>query len=196
MPGARWAALWNGNDLPRGPEAFWSVYAQLLSLVATARSEDGGPNFEPHKLTQLYEQVVQAARGSRWVWAMTFASSIEAIVKMLIPGDVAPTQAESEAIEALVRHIRSGPGDARMRESAIRAVRRTTQITVGRAIRDLRAATVISEEQVSAWQRLRNEVMHGNLISPYSSAEEDAELLALAAMMHALTRELIRRPIT
>jgi hypothetical protein len=35
--------------------------------------------------------------------------------------------------------------------------------------------------------------MHGGMVAPYWSEEEDAQLLALASMMHALTREFVRR---
>jgi hypothetical protein len=41
---------------------------------------------------------IQAARGTRWVWALTFASAIEAIAKMLIPKDAKPTQTEAKAL--------------------------------------------------------------------------------------------------
>jgi hypothetical protein len=70
-------------------------------------------------------------------------------------------------------------------------VHRSAKITPMRA---LRAAGVITEAQLSAWDTTRNEVMHGGLVSPYSREEEDTRLLALAATMHSLTRELLRGP--
>jgi hypothetical protein len=53
---------------------------------------------------------------------------------------------------------------------------------------------VVTQAQFDAWYELRNAVMHGGLVSPYSSEDEDRKLLALAAMMHALTREILRGP--
>jgi hypothetical protein len=54
---------------------------------------------------------------------------------------------------------------------------------------------VISKTQVVAWNDIRNAVMNGSLLSPYSNEEEDRKLLQLAAMMHALTRELLHRSV-
>jgi hypothetical protein len=187
--GARWAALWETARLTGDNSVVWSRYVQLLTLIARAR------NFEPHKITRLYEEVVQAALGSRWVWALTFASSIEALAKMLRPKDTKPTKTEAEAIAALVTHINSAPGESRLKAIAVNAVHRTAEITTIRVLRDLKATDVITEAQLSAWEKIRHAVMHGNLVSPYSNEEDDAQLLSLAAMMHALTRELLRRSV-
>jgi hypothetical protein len=145
---------------------FWSHYEQLLGLIARARGEDGHLNFESHKLTRLYEEIIQAALGSRWVWALTFASSIEALVKMLIPKDARPTQEEGDTIAALVKHINSWPGEDRLKKIASSAVHRTTEITPIRALRDLKAAGVITKAQLSAWEKIRHAVMHGSLVIP------------------------------
>jgi hypothetical protein len=193
VSGARWAALWEG-DYRCDNETFWSRYTQLLRLIARASGEGGQSSFDAHKITRLYQEIIQAARGSRWVWALTFASSIEALVNMLTPKGAKPTEVEAEAIAALVKHIGSGPGakDDRLKKIAINAVHRTAALTTIRVLRELVCAGVISEEQLSAWEKVRNAAMHGSLVSPYSNRDEDARLLALAGMMHALTHELIR----
>jgi hypothetical protein len=85
------------------------------------------------------------------------------------------------------------PGDAQLKRIAINAVNRTSKITTIRVMRKLQATGVITKAQLSAWETTRNAVMHGSLVSPYSNEEDDARLLALAAMMHVLTRELIRQ---
>src|SRR5690606_25295595 len=72
------AALWDEEDLT-GKERFWQLYGDLMLFIAKAGE------FERHKLTSLYEELIQASRGSRWVWAMTFASSIEGVIRMLAP---------------------------------------------------------------------------------------------------------------
>jgi hypothetical protein len=202
---ARWAALWEPSDL-RHKEPFWSCYANILSLIARDRDDDGQPNFEAHKVTQLYQEIIQAARGSRWVWALTFSSSIEALAKMISEESKSTTEptkeeleskkAETEAMEALVKHIYLGPGEARPKQIAVSAVRRDARITTIKALRRLKADGVITGKQLSSWEAIRHAVMHGSLVSPYSTEEEDARLLELAAMMHALTREVLRRSTT
>jgi hypothetical protein len=77
-----WASLL-GHDLLQGMnDSVWLRYAELLRLIALARDEKGRPNFESHKITQLYEQIIHASTGTRWVWALTFASTIEALVSL------------------------------------------------------------------------------------------------------------------
>ena len=158
-----------------------------------ARDEGGQPNFEANKVTKLYEEIIQAARGSRWVWALTFASSIEGLAKMLIPKGQKRSDPETEGIEKFVAHINAWTGSAFMKGVAVSAVHRTAEITTIHALRELKTSGVVTAKQLSAWMEIRNSVMHGSLVSPYSSEEEDGKLLALAAMMHALTSEILRR---
>jgi hypothetical protein len=52
--------------------------------------------------------------------------------------------------------------------------------------------------QANSWRPvskrdMRNQVAHGKLISPWSTEEEDARLLDLANLMHALTFNLVPR---
>jgi hypothetical protein len=162
-------------------------------LIARARGNDGQPNFESHKITRLYEEIIQAALGSRWVWALTFASSVEGLAQMLTPKDIELSESESKAISAFVEHIKKGPGGPRLKEIAVNAVRRTANITAIRILRKLRDDGVIKPRHIHAWEKIRHAVMHGSLISPYSSEEDDDRLSLLANMTHALTRELLRR---
>jgi hypothetical protein len=194
---AGWASLLGSDSLVREDEGFWTLYGQLLELVARARDDNGEPNFEQHKVTRLYEEIAQASRGSRWVWALTFASSIEAVVQMMIPKGITPTEADLDAIEAVAKHVGKyvpkGPAEARVKGIAINAIRRTGKVSTFRAMRELQAKEVILNAQVAAWDKIRNAVAHGSLLSPYSNKEEDEQLMALASMMRALTRELLRR---
>jgi hypothetical protein len=185
--GAGWAALWNGHQPATGKAAFWSLYAKLL--VARARDEGGQPNFEANKVTKLYEEIIQAARGSRWVWALTFASSIEGLAKLLF------RRVKSVAIPIPRVSTNWSRTSTSGQVPAVSAVHRTAEITTIHILRELKTSGVVTADQLSAWTEIRNSVMHGNLVSPYSSEEEDGKLLALAAMMHALTSEILRRSV-
>jgi hypothetical protein len=44
----RYAALWPGEDFPRGKEDFWRRYSAILTMIARAK------NYEAHEITQLY----------------------------------------------------------------------------------------------------------------------------------------------
>jgi hypothetical protein len=137
------------------------------------------------------------------VWALTFASGIEALVKLIIPKGLAPSDAETEttrnAIEAVTKHVASykpeNDTQARLKKLATNAVTRDSTINTSRAMRALETAGLISKTQFAAWNDIRHAVMHGSMLSPYSNAEEDQKLLQLSSMMHALTRELLRRSV-
>lgn len=190
---AAWAALWEADDPRTDKSAFWSQYAGLLTYIVRALDGKGRPNFESNKVTKLYEEIIQASRGSRWVWALTFASSIEGLVRLLYPRKTKRTDVDAAALKSLVKHIGAWGGDKHLKEVAINAVQRTAEFTSIHALRELVNAGVISTDQVSAWETIRNSVSHGSMLSPYSNVEEDGQLRALATMMHALTGEIVRR---
>jgi hypothetical protein len=192
--GARWAALWQWKKAEWENDEFWRTYIQILTFVAKSKGTDGRPNFEPNTVTRFYEEIIQAARGSRWVWALTFAIVIEGLARMLIPQDrPSANDPEIAAIDALAFHINLWPGDARLKQTAVNAITRTA-VATGRVLRDLCKSEVITKAQYSAWEKIRHSVAHGTLLSPYSNEEEDKALLTLSDMMHSLTREILRRP--
>lgn len=187
IPEASWAALWDYDTMAQ--EEFWPTYAQILTHLAESRRE--ARDLEPHQLTRFYEEVIVASRGSRWVWAMTFASVIEGLVKLINPDQLPMNQA---ALDAFIAHIQDSPeGTEELQGPAIAAVANLGRTSAVDKIRALENAGVVTSRQRKAWVKLRNKVMHGSLVSPYSSQTEDDRLMALAEMMHALTRELLRR---
>jgi hypothetical protein len=185
-----WTALWIDETAGWDKAGFWTLYAALLTHVASARTGDGR-NFEASPVTHFHEEVIQAARGSRWVWAMTLASSIEGLVSMLYSRGTRREHADLNANTQLICHIRAWSGDHALKEAAIRAVQRTAEVTTAVAMRALVADAAITRDQVKAWQKVRHAVMHGNLVSPYSSQEDDETLIALADLMRALIRHIV-----
>jgi hypothetical protein len=185
------AALWRGESTPHRKEDFWKLYSQLLTYISKSRDKTRQRNFEANKITQLYVEVIQATQGSRWVWALTIASSIEGLAQILIPRGTKRNDIDNDSIESLSRHIHLWGGDVDLKSTAIGAVRRTTEMTVRRTLKRLVDQRAVTPDQFSAWEKLRNSVMHGSLVSPYSSEEEDNRLIDLAALMHKLTREIV-----
>lgn len=186
------AALWDEEDLT-GKERFWQLYGDLMLFIAKAGE------FERHKLTSLYEELIQASRGSRWVWALTFASSIEGVIRMLSPRGSKRADVDHAASASIIEHIKGWRDLERPKETvdrlksiATNAVHYAANTTPKHVLTQLCRAGVVSSFQIEAWEKVRNAVMHGDLISPYSSEEDDALLLGLAALLHALTREVVR----
>lgn len=185
-------ALWQGLYQYTEQERFWLAYRRLLAHIARA---DG---FEAHRLTALYEELIDAGRGSRWVWALTYASTAEAILDIIgLPGtpraDLSDDQ--HDELEAELRafsvFMDGWDGSYAIAEAAKRAVARLPQTSATQALRALVSQGVVDPDQFTAWNTLRNRVMHGNLVSPYSSAKDDKLLLDLAGLCRALTWHLI-----
>jgi hypothetical protein len=82
-------------------------------------------------------------------------------------------------------------GNSHLKEIAIGAVSRDEQLASGRALRNLADAGLVQLQGVNGWEKIRNKVMHGNLVSPYSSEEDDRILLNMAGLLHSLTQLLI-----
>jgi hypothetical protein len=191
-------ALWQSADQLTNREGFWDTLRRLLSYVVTPRDAQGHPNWEANRLTDLYGEVIQAARGSRWVWALTYASAAEGIVDMLglegarrVDMDEAAIADLAKAIEQFKEYIDKWDGDPRPVQPAKNAADRMLRTTAAIALRHLKAQGWVTKDELDAWDRLRNKVMHGKLVSPYSSAEDDRLLLNLSGLLHALTRRLI-----
>ncbi|MDI5929392.1 hypothetical protein [Rhizobium leguminosarum] len=184
-----WTALWSGDDRLTNDTDFFDLYAGLLTLVA----REGG--WESHTITTFYEEVIQSAQGSRWVMALTLASSIEGVARRLVPEGTLRTDADQAAIDSLVAHIEQWEGASRLRDAAKAAVKRADAVSVQRALYTLADERVGTRPQVASWIKIRNGVMHGKLVSPYSSEEDDQIIINLAGLLRALTREAARRAL-
>jgi hypothetical protein len=184
-------ALWQGDDCLTDIDGFWQTYARLLTYIALARDEVGRPSFEANKITELYVEVIRAAHGSRWVWALTCASAIEGMVRLIVPRGSRRTDIDAADIDALRSHIDGWSGDLRLKEIVKNAASRALDTSAVQALRQLRDDKVVTPDHFKAWDKIRNKVMHGSLVSPYSSAEDDKILLDLAGLLHELTRRLI-----
>ena len=184
-----WLALWEAaTSAPDGAD-FFDLYRSLLTMVAQAG------DWGSHTVTSYYEEVVQAMRGSRWVWALTMASSIEGLSRILVPEQTLRADADPEGVADLLRHIDQWEGLSRLKDRAKGAVGSADKVSVERALRDLVAAGVGTGDQVASWKSVRNRVMHGELVSPYSTQEDDRILLNLSGLLRALTREAARRAL-
>ena len=98
-------------------------------------------------------------------------------------------------MDAFCEYVDAWPGtNAQLKKVATSAAYRTLDTSTVQALRDMRDAGDVTPDQFKARDKLRNQVMHGSLISPYSSAEEDKLLLDLAVLLHAVTRKLVGAP--
>jgi hypothetical protein len=184
--------------LHRKPESaredFWGLYASLLTVIAEARDEKGNPNFQAHPMTRFYEEIIQAMRWSRWVRCMTLASAAEGLSKMLMRPEDAKSDFADEEIQSLKDYAARWKGDERLRARIITELDYVSTKGIGKYLRDLVKQGVLKQSNERAWSSVRNAVMHGDLVSPWSTGkEEDDKLSNLIDLVRNLTYELIRR---
>lgn len=185
-------ALWQGDNALIDRNEFWDCYARLLAYVASAG------DFEANTITDFYVEVIQAASGSRWVWALTYASAAEGLVNLIFPRgfrrsglDAVEIAKLEEQVNKFKAYLDLWAGDARLKDPAKDAASRMLETSAAIGLRQLRDEGWVTSDQYKAWSKLRNNVMHGTLVSPYSNAEDDKLLLDLSDLLHALTRRII-----
>jgi hypothetical protein len=173
-------------------DRFWDVYRQILTTIVRARGKDGSRNFEGHPLSHYYREVIQATRGSNWVWCMTLASAIEGVTKLLTMGEERKSEFEPQAIKDMKKHIEAWPGDAGLRQRILGFVGKLEK-GEGQILRELRDQGVIADDHVKAWRDVRNRVMHGELVSPWSDEELERRMHLLAELMHRLGMKYVEQ---
>ena len=96
-------------------------------------------------------------------------------------------------IESIKSSVAVWEGDKGLRNRILADIARAGERSVGRYLRDLVQRGILEKSHERAWTAVRHAVMHGNLISPWGTEEDDQRLLDLADLVHRLTRELIRQ---
>lgn len=79
-------------------------------------------------------------------------------------------------------------------EGLVRLVdsRRTGNLLVENRLKELEGQGVVTAQGRVAWRDVRHAVMHGQLVSPWSTREEDQRIRDLGDLLRQLTRELLR----
>lgn len=175
---------------------FWEAYCQTLTMISCARDEDGSRNFEAHPLSRYYHEVIQATRGSDWTWCLTLASAVEGVAKLLIPEAERKSDYAPEDIEKLTKHIKAWRGDKSLRGRILNSVALTKTKGVVQVLKTLKNEGTIDDRHINAWQAVRNQVMHGELISPWPEQELEEQMRLLAELMHRLSMDYIVRHST
>jgi hypothetical protein len=126
---------------------------------------------------------------------MTLASTAEAIARMLMSPDEQRSDFAEKDIQGLKDNVSAWKGDEKLRVRVMGDISRAGQRSIGKYLKDLVQRNVLEDRHERSWSAVRNAVMHGNLVSPWATEEEDKRLLSLADLVHSLTRDLIRKGI-
>ena len=179
------------SEIVPTPTRFWDLCAALLTLIAKGKNEQGLPNFETNRITRFYEEIVQASQGSRWVLCMTLASVAEGLARALMTPDDRTSDFTESEIQNLKDTIQSWQGSDELKARMFSSIAYLGDKSVGKFMTELGKRGVLESQHQIAWKTVRNKVMHGNLVSPWGTKEEDEHIIALGDLVHRLTRELI-----
>lgn len=176
-------------------ERFWSLYRDILTLVATARGTNGHRNFEAHPLTHYYWEIIQATKGTNWVLCMTLASTVEGIVKRMLSEEERKSEWAESELNDLKDVIKAWGGDEKLRGNVLNYLNGFKTKGIARTLREVSDEGAISKDQVDAWIRLRNSSMHGEMVMPWSDEEQDARIESLIGLTHRLSEVYIEREL-
>lgn len=172
--------------------AFWKLYADILTMIARARTPEGHEIMDGHEITRFYEEFSEAERGSRWVMLLTLASTTEALSKSLMDESDRRSEFSDEVLASMKRHIKGWAEDTALRGRMLNGLAQARERSVLAFLRDLAAKGIIPD-YCETWRRIRNSVMHGELVEPWSTQESDGHLREMIALVHALTRARIAK---
>ncbi|MEW7374981.1 hypothetical protein [Pseudomonas putida] len=179
--------------------SFWELYGLILSMIMRAGQEKTEPDLAIHPLTHYYQEIAQATTGSHWVLCMTLASVIEGVANLMFPAvkHVRVTEDEADeweiAIRSLEAHVQAWEGESKLRERLMTSLRYAREKGVVQRLKVLVEGGVVEREHLDIWLKVRNSVMHGNLVSPWLTEELEQNLKRLSELAHRLSEAYIRK---
>ncbi len=185
-----------GDDPYLAHERFWNLYCDILTMVVHAKDKAGHSNFEAHPLTRYYHEIIQAITGSHWVLCMTLASMVEGVVKMLFLEEDCKSDFSSADIESLKQHIRAWGGNGCLRGRILDSVAYAESKGIRQLLNALSKQGLINKKHIKTWTSVRNQVMHGNLVSPWLDQELAQRLQQLIELARNLSTAYIRKSIS
>lgn len=168
-------------------EAFWKLYADILTMIARAGS------FEAHPLTHFYVELAHAQHGSRWVITLTLASTVEALAGTLMTAEDRKSEFSDALLQSMKTHLRAWKDDIGLRDRLLNNLGLVSKRSILAFMRGLAARGVVNPDHVQTWSKVRNSVMHGEMVEPWSSEEGDAKMKELLQLVHALSRARIAK---
>lgn len=136
----RWVRLWSSEVSYAHHEGFWNLHASVLAYIVRAREAAATLEIDASPITELYEEVVHATRGSRWVWAMIIASSVESLLLKLVPSNGLNPTVNTADVEALSQHVRAWQGDGNLRGALLGTIKRRRRLFSKNVLSALRRA--------------------------------------------------------
>lgn len=183
------------EDPLRAGEKFWQLFSDILAMIAKARDSAGHRNFEAHPLTRYYWEIIQAVSSSNWVLCLTLASAIEGITKMMLSTAEKKSDWSAPEIESLRSTVKDWKGDQKLRDVVLNYLGGFKNKSVPKMLAPLVDEGIVTNEQIDAWVKLRNVIMHGELVLPWADKTHDTQIANLLDLVHRVSTEYIKREV-
>lgn len=161
--------------------SFWRLYADILTFIANTG------DFEANLLTAYYDELARAQSGTRWILTLTLASTVEALAVGLMNEKDRQSEFSPKLLTSMRTHICEWKEDDALRQRILSNLGLLKKRSVIKFMREMGAAGVVDAAHVQTWYDIRNSVMHGNLVEPWSSEEGDRHMNEMLTLAHRLT---------
>lgn len=124
---------------------------------------------------------------------MTLASTAEAMTKSLMTEEDRKSDYSGSDLAAMEAYLDAWTGNKALRGR----MKSNLKNVVGRSpqgfMRQLAKKGTVAAVEVETWSKLRNAVMHGELVEPWATQESDQHLRDMISLVHKLTHAIIAR---
>lgn len=177
-------------------DQFWALYGQLLEIVARYEGPTGRPSQEAPPLVRFYDEIISASSGSHWVLCLSLASAIEGISKLMLSESEMRSSYSDDDLESIKEHVAAWQGNRDLKGRMLNSVEFVRSKGITSSLRFMADEGVISRDHLEAWKTVRNQVMHGSLISPWRDQETDRKMRLLIELLHRVSKVYVRRVIS
>ena len=144
-----------------GARAFWGLVEAVFRYLDVREGDD-------MPLLDELQGIRRGAQGSFETACLTLGVGIESIAKLLLTDE--PVHAVPPGvIQALIEHIDSWPGDARVKERAKGTVSRLGDTSAADRLYEWAARSGASKGLVDGWKRIRHPKAHGGTVGEEQS---------------------------
>jgi hypothetical protein len=123
---------------------------------------------------------------------MTLASAAEGLARLLMSPTERKPEFSKTDVKGIKETIEAWQGNEELKKRVLGWFSFFGERSVPKYLRDLVGRGVLTTDNERDWSAVRNAVMHGTLVSPWPTQEEDKRIRSLVDLVHHLTRELVR----
>lgn len=140
----------------------WKIFEAYLEECLRYR------RFEQLEMTQIFSEIAIASTGTPQAFALSLAVSVENLVKQLsgrFKNIAVPDIPSDDDLNALQGYIEAWEGNSVIKDRVVKILRsQLKNLPTRKKLEILREDGVVENEQIQAWNDIRNPLAHGKII--------------------------------